>query len=93
MELDSFVDWGKYWHEVIEDQISILEDFEPKLVETDYSHIRMMMDIDDKELMIDDCEIRVDGCLICFGFGHDEDGVSLAFCIGKDNLINHVEFR
>jgi len=90
--IDKYVNWVSYWDNEIDCQIQSLEDYEPTLIKTDCSHIRMLMDIDDKELIINDCEIRDDGCLIVWEFGTDEDGFSLTFLIGKDDLIKHVEF-
>ena len=90
--IDKYIDWGKYWHEEIEDQLLSLEDYEPKLTNTDYCHIRGMMSCDDIELMTDDCEINKELYIISFGLGHGEDGVSLTFAIGNDDIIKHVEY-
>lgn len=89
-----YVDWDKYWHEVVEDQIINIEDYEPKLRNCTYDQIKSFMDNHDG-MIKEDCEIAEDGqsVNISFGIGFDEDGCSMTFIINNSDVIVFVEYR
>lgn len=92
-DIYKYVNWNEYFMEEVFCQLGDLEYYDPKLVDCCKESILSFMKYEGVELVEQDCCFSGDNKIIVYGIGHDEDGVSLTFCIGDDDLINHVEYR